>query len=189
MTWATPFTITASPRVFSEHRGVVVTTDGDGRNVALVRLHHCGGGHRLLMIAAETGESVPGRDTTGELRGVERVIVVVCSHTGSSRSIVSTTHARASASWLSRSHGTQRSGAVGPFPWASSASIRKRTDKRAGRPTAREHEGATGSAVLRVRPPGRLFAGVGRDAAIGWTRRRVAGTRIIFRSPALFLRA
>lgn len=45
----------ASP--ISNHRGVVSTVDGDGRNVVLVWLFDHRGGYALLMIDAETGKS------------------------------------------------------------------------------------------------------------------------------------
>ena len=41
----------------SNHRGIVATCDGDGRNVVLVWLYDHRGGYALLMIDAETGES------------------------------------------------------------------------------------------------------------------------------------
>lgn len=41
----------------SNHRGTVVTVDGDGRNVVLVWLYDHRGGYALLMIDAETGKS------------------------------------------------------------------------------------------------------------------------------------
>ncbi|HNR36398.1 MAG TPA: hypothetical protein PKO36_14545 [Candidatus Hydrogenedentes bacterium] len=41
----------------SNHRGIVATVDGDGRNVALVWLFDHRGGYALLMIDAETGKS------------------------------------------------------------------------------------------------------------------------------------
>ncbi len=58
----------ASP--ISNHRGVVSTIDGNGRNVVLVWLFDHRGGYALLMIDAQTGESEefpiqfdPGQDT------------------------------------------------------------------------------------------------------------------------------
>jgi sugar lactone lactonase YvrE len=41
----------------SNHRGIVATVDGEGRNVALVWLFDHRGGYALLMIDAETGQS------------------------------------------------------------------------------------------------------------------------------------
>lgn len=41
----------------SQHRGIVATVDGDGRNVVLVWLFDLRGGYALLMIDAETGKS------------------------------------------------------------------------------------------------------------------------------------
>jgi len=41
----------------SNHRGIVATVDGEGRNVVLVWLFDHRGGYALLMINAETGES------------------------------------------------------------------------------------------------------------------------------------
>ncbi|MCP4642566.1 MAG: hypothetical protein GY851_19130 [bacterium] len=41
----------------SNHRGTVVTVDGDGRNVVLVWLFDNTGGYAILMIDAETGQS------------------------------------------------------------------------------------------------------------------------------------
>lgn len=41
----------------SNHRGIVATVDGDGRNVALVWLFDHTGGYALLVIDAETGKS------------------------------------------------------------------------------------------------------------------------------------
>ena len=41
----------------SNHRGIVATVDGDGRNVALIWLFDHTGGYALLMVDAETGES------------------------------------------------------------------------------------------------------------------------------------
>ena len=41
----------------SNHRGVVATIDGEGRNVVLVWLFDHRGGYALLMIDAETGKS------------------------------------------------------------------------------------------------------------------------------------
>ena len=58
----------ASP--ISNHRGVVATVDGNGRNVVLIWLFDHTGGYALLMIDAETGKSEqftmpfsPGGDT------------------------------------------------------------------------------------------------------------------------------
>ena len=58
----------ASP--ISNHRGIVTTIDGDGRNVVLVWLFDHTGGYAILMIDAETGKSEqyktpfsPGGDT------------------------------------------------------------------------------------------------------------------------------
>lgn len=58
----------ASP--ISNHRGVVSTVDGDGKNVVLVWLFDHRGGYALLMIDAQTGKSEefpiqfdPGQDT------------------------------------------------------------------------------------------------------------------------------
>lgn len=58
----------ASP--ISNHRGVVSTIDGNGRNIVLVWLFDHRGGYALLMIDAETGKSEefpmpfnPGQDT------------------------------------------------------------------------------------------------------------------------------
>ena len=58
----------ASP--ISNHRGIVATTDGNGRNVVLVWLFDHTGGYAILMIDAETGKSEqfttpfsPGGDT------------------------------------------------------------------------------------------------------------------------------
>ena len=52
----------------SQHRGIVATVDGEGRNVALVWLFDHRGGYALLMIDAETGEAdqVPMPFTTGD---------------------------------------------------------------------------------------------------------------------------
>jgi len=41
----------------SNHRGIVATVDGDGRDVALVWLFDHRGGYALLMVDADTGES------------------------------------------------------------------------------------------------------------------------------------
>jgi len=41
----------------SNHRGIVATADGDGRDAVLVWLYDCRGGYALLMIDAETGRS------------------------------------------------------------------------------------------------------------------------------------
>ncbi len=41
----------------SNHRGIVATVDGDGRDVVLAWLFDCRGGYALLMIDAETGKS------------------------------------------------------------------------------------------------------------------------------------
>ena len=53
----------------SNHRGIVATCDGDGRNVVLIWLYDHRGGYALLLIDAETGEShefpmpfTPGHD-------------------------------------------------------------------------------------------------------------------------------
>lgn len=41
----------------SNHRGIVATVDGEGRNVALIWLFDHRGGYALLMVDAETGET------------------------------------------------------------------------------------------------------------------------------------
>jgi hypothetical protein len=41
----------------SNHRGIVATQDGEGRDVVLVWLFDCRGGYAILMIDAETGKS------------------------------------------------------------------------------------------------------------------------------------
>ncbi|MFA5189513.1 MAG: hypothetical protein WC740_02245 [Verrucomicrobiia bacterium] len=41
----------------SNHRGIVATADGDGRDAVLVWLYDCRGGYALLMVDAETGKS------------------------------------------------------------------------------------------------------------------------------------
>ena len=41
----------------SNHRGIVATVDGEGRNVVLLWLYDHRGGYALLMIDAETGRS------------------------------------------------------------------------------------------------------------------------------------
>ena len=41
----------------SNHRGIVTTTDGEGRNVVLVWLFDHRGGYAFLCIDAETGQA------------------------------------------------------------------------------------------------------------------------------------
>lgn len=41
----------------SNHRGIVATADGDGRDAVLVWLYDCRGGYALLMVDADTGKS------------------------------------------------------------------------------------------------------------------------------------
>lgn len=41
----------------SNHRGIVCTVDGDGKNVVLAWLMHCYGGYAMLMVDAETGKA------------------------------------------------------------------------------------------------------------------------------------
>lgn len=53
----------------SNHRGIVATVDGQGRDVVLVWLYDHRGGYALLLIDAETGSASVYRDMNGKVYG------------------------------------------------------------------------------------------------------------------------